>query len=571
MQMVSRRQRATGLLAAVAAALAALLVLAAGAGAAEEGETGSITFPGTPLTVSIAAQGQCQSSYASHGNNFFPPNGNVGDCGLFLAFPKAGSEQPEGLQGTTWGYSSFAGSAGPALINHFYTPAGPQPAVTGSGTAVSPFAQTTTFYVEGEEESKMERFAEVAETTTYVNGEPQFVSTFTVKNTTKPEKKIYFRAIYAADLYLLGDDYGTGVFLGGPPRFVGGQNPNTGALGGLEEVSGAAPWTAFQEGCWNSVELESSGRCAGAASTDAGIWNLVASTAENPAAFNDTVDPALIDNGVGAEWDQLREAGLGPNQTATFSIINRTQVPSNLQITPVSQTLNQGQTETLNVSATDLAGVPYAGRTLHYTVTGANPQSGAVTLNGAGQAQVSYVGNNPGIDTIQMFVDLTGSGVQTPGDPSGSAGVTWIPSPNSSYKVSSIKANANGTITITFVPVQSGTAAVVVTVPTGTIARHLAEAAKKKKKKKCKKGQSRIKGKCRPTNTVSGKATAPGTAGVPLTIVVKPSSKVTKALKKGKTVLLTVKLSYTSSLGGTPTVQTFHEKVKPKKKKKHKK
>ena len=89
------------------------------------------------------------------------------------------------------------------------------------------------------------------------------------------------------------------------------------------------------------------------------------------------------------------------------------------------------------------------------------------------------------------------------------------------------------------------------------------------KKKKCKKGLVRIKGKCRPATTVSGRVSATGVAGVPLTLTVKPSSKVTKALKKGKKVVLTDTLTYASALGGAPTVTVMHFTVKPKKKKHH--
>jgi hypothetical protein len=550
-----RRRYGRGLLAAAVGAIA-LCGFTASAGAEEEG---TVTFPGSPLTVSVGSQGQCQTSYANHGNNWYPPGGNLGDCGFFLAFPKL-TGQPIAIEGLTFG---FSGSAGPHLTNT-YTPIS-MSKVEGAGTAGSPFVQTTVFSVNNPTETK-EELAKVTETTTYVNGEPQFVSTFNVKNvTSKPASKIYFRAIYAGDMFLLGSDFGTGVFLGGPPRFVGGQNPESGVLGGLIEAA-ASPWSAFQEGCWNETPES---RCSGAAPTDSGIWNIVRSSVEAPTAFNNTVDTANIDNGVGVEWDELRETGLAGGGEKSFTIINRSQVPSNLQISPVNQTRTQGQTATVTVTATDLAGVPYAGRVLHYTISGANPQTGTITLNSAGQAQISYVGKNAGIDTDQLFVDLAGTGVRTPGDPSGAAQATFLPlppTPNSTYRILSVKANPDGTITITLVPVQAGTATVEVTVPTGTIARKLAAEAKKKK---CKKGLVRIKRKCRPPTTVSGRVSAAGAAGVPLTITVKPSSKVTKALKKGKKVVLTAKLTYKSALGGTPSVTVMHFTIKPKKKKKH--
>jgi autotransporter translocation and assembly factor TamB len=108
-------------------------------------------------------------------------------------------------------------------------------------------------------------------------------------------------------------------------------------------------------------------------------------------------------------------------------------------------------------------------------------------------------------------------------------------------QIQSLKVNSGGTITIVFVPVQAGTATLEVTVPTGTIARHEAAAAKNKK---CRKGQVRIKGTCRPKDTLTGRVTAKGLADVPLKLTVKASKKVKAALRKGKTVSLTAKLSY---------------------------
>jgi hypothetical protein len=552
--------RSLSALLGVMATLLTVSVVPAVASAAVE--PSAVSFPGGPLTVSVGSQGQCQSSYPISGNNYFPEGGNLGDCGFFLAFPKAGTGQPVPLQGQTFGFFGFAGPH----LSSFYTPMSQSP-VTGSGAPADPYTQTTTFKVIDSESSED---AVITETTTYVNGQPQFASTYNVKNVTKPETKIYFRAIYAGDLYVNGNDYGTGVFLGGPPRFIGGQNTASGVLGGFQEAPAPAlPWTSFQEGCWNQTPEF---RCEGAALTDQGIWNDVRSTDEALHAFNESIDAAPIDNAAGVEWDQLRETGLEPGHEQAFTIINRTQVPNTLQVGPANQTLTQGQTETIMVTALDTANQPYAGKSVHYTVSGANPQLGSVTLNAAGQAQISYVGHNAGIDTTQMFVDLGGSGSQTPNDPSGTARVTFVPlppTPDSSYKVQSIKANSDGTITIVFVPTQSGTATLEVTVPTGTIARRQAIAARKAKK--CRRGQVKIKGKCRPKTTVSGKVSVTGVAGVPLTLSVKPSNTVLRAVKKGKDVKLTATLIYRSSLGGAPTVQVFHVTVKGKKprKKKH--
>ncbi|HSZ70960.1 MAG TPA: Ig-like domain-containing protein [Solirubrobacteraceae bacterium] len=546
----SKQRGIAGAVVAGVLALASLGPAVTGAAAAE-GEP-SVTIPGNPMSVYIGQNGQCQSSYVLGGvtaGNFFPGGAPytfspVADCGFFLAFPKEGAAaDPTALQEQTFGFEGIAGPHGLSL----YTPVSQSP-VTGAGTAESPYTETTTFKVVDSEKNED---ALVTETTTYVNGAPQFTSTFTVTNESKVT--LYFRAMYAGDLFVNGSDLGTGVYLAGPPRFIGGENTSSGVLGGFQEAPAPAlPWSSFQELPYPNV------------------WETVESTVQAPTAFNESIEPQEVDNAAGVEWDQLRTSGLAAGKAQTFTIINRTQVPSGLQISPANQTLTQGQTETVNVTALDTAGQPYAGKSVRYTVSGANPQSGAVTLNGSGQAQISYVGHNAGVDTIQMYVDLGGSGSQTASDPAATAQVTFTPlppAPNSSYTVQSIKASSNGTITIVFVPTQSGTATLTVTVPTGTIARREALAARHSKK--CGKGQSRIKHKCRPTITVSGTVSASGTAGVPLTLTVKPSGKVLAALNKGKAVHLTATLTYKSALGGTPTVNVYSLTVKGKRKHRH--
>jgi hypothetical protein len=135
------------------------------------------------------------------------------------------------------------------------------------------------------------------------------------------------------------------------------------------------------------------------------------------------------------------------------------------------------------------------------------------------------------------------------------------------YTIKSITSNSDGTITFVLVPAQSGEAELVVTVPTASIAGSGAAA----KAKKCKKGQVKLKGKCLPVKTVVGRASAHGTAGVPLKLTVHLSSKIKALLKKGKTVHLMATFGYRSSLGGAATVNTYKVTVKghrPKKKKK---
>lgn len=97
---------------------------------------------------------------------------------------------------------------------------------TGSGTAGDPFTQKTTY--------SAGTVAAIEQTTTYVDGEQRFATTWVVKNVSGAP--LAYKALAAADFYFEGSDVGTGVFTHGPPRFIGGTNADTGRSGGFVEA-----------------------------------------------------------------------------------------------------------------------------------------------------------------------------------------------------------------------------------------------------------------------------------------------------------------------------------------------
>jgi hypothetical protein len=553
--------------------IAALLALAGLACMLTARASAAVTLPGGPLSVSIGPVGQCQSNYLAAGSNFVPANSAVGDCGFFLAFVKPGN--PAAVREKVFG---FAGTNGPGLGSSEYTPVSAA-AVTGTGSSSNPYSQVTTFKV-ADAESKLD-YALIAETTRYVSGDPQFTSTFDVQNVTGQSGEsvpgltpdpvaatLKFHAIYAGDLFTNDSDFGTGTFLPGPPRFVGGQNTATGVLGGFVEAgSPSPPWSDYQAGCWDTVP-EPFGRCPATSAEDHGLWAAVRAASGTARVFDDDIDPNLIDNAAGVSWDDNLSAGLAPGAHASYSIINRAEIPSGLSVAPAVQTHTVGDTATVTVTAKSTAGTPYANRPVVYSIAGANPKSGSVLTDASGVSTIRYVGTAAGSDTLQMFLDLAGSGIQTLRDPSSTAQVGWVASPatpgraNSGFRIRNIRVSSNGTITIAFVPVQDGSASLAVTVPTTTIARAAALAAAKH----CKRGQVRVRARCRAKLTLVGKAAAHGRAGVTLTIAVKPSLKIRRALARGRTVPLTAKLTYKSRLGGKPTTRSFQVKAKGRRK-----
>ncbi len=269
-------------------------------GASAQSDSTAVTIPGAPMTVYVGPRGECQSSYTIAGqvagNYYFGPN-PVGDCGFFLAFPKevGVKKNPVSLAGKTFG---FEGQAGPRGLEE-YEP-GPQSPVTGNGSTATPYSQTTTFFVKPE----ATKLAEVTETTTYINGQPQFTSTYSVKNI--GGNKFYARALYAGDLYVNGNDLGIGVFGGGPPRFIGGQNTNSGVVGGFVEAS---PWANWQEAYWSEP-------FGGLSEGDNGIWHDIEHSFEPEGAtvFNNTIEPQEVDNGAGVEFAQNLESGVEPKR-----------------------------------------------------------------------------------------------------------------------------------------------------------------------------------------------------------------------------------------------------------------
>jgi hypothetical protein len=554
------RRSGRGCLTAIAVLAACLCLGAAGTSAS------TVTLPGAPLSVSVGSHGECQSSYANAGNNFFPGEGSAGDCGFFLGFPEAGN--PAALGKSVYG---FAGARGPGLGATEYTPLS-SGVPSGSGTAGDPYKLITTFKVTSAS-SKLD-YLLVTETTTYVNGEAQFTSTFGVQNVTgtpaagglkpAPAAALRFHAIYAGDLSTDESELGAGVLLGGPPRMIGGEGIATGVLGGFVEAPAPSPpWSDYETGCWNSVP-EALGRCPLASPLDGGIWAAVRAASSPGRVFNDDVDPNPVDDAAGVSWENSLSPGLEAGAQTTYSIINRAELPAPLSVQPPTQTHTVGQSATLTVTATNNVGTPYAGRPLVYSSGGANPKTGSVTTNASGVATISYLGTAAGLDVMQMYLDLSGTGSQIRQDPASAAQLTWLRAPagaNSGYRIRSVHAGSDGRVTITLVPVQAGTAAVEVTVPSAAIAGQASAP-------KCGRARVRIKGRCVAATSVSGKLSAAGRAGVGLKLTVNSSHAVRAALKRGRKLQLTARLTYRSLLGGKPAAQTFHLAVKPARKKK---
>jgi hypothetical protein len=440
------------------------LAIVAAAIAATASSAVAMPIPGNPMTVDVGPQGQLQGFVSGSSEGiYYAPDAEFGDAGFFLAFPSAGSPPP-GLEGEVWGIRGTSFASATADVEEFEPIA--QSPVTGAGTTADPLSQLTEYKAGG---------VKVAQTTTYVNGTTEFKIKWVVTNGTAAA--INFRALTAADFYFEGDDRGTGVFTLGPPRFIGGTNVDSGRSGGFTEVIDgiSPPWSHYQEMAYPD------------------IWESVVEKAAEPTVhFNDTVEAEDVDNAGGVEWDQYETTTLGKNASATFELNARVGTPAALQLEPTNAGSPQGVPVSITGTALDSAGQPYAGRTLRYAITGANPGTGALTLDSSGKASITDPGTNAGNDTIAAFVDFNNDGIREASEPQASALATFIDSipPSCSVSIKGDRPGGKGgagnalEVSITCSEPSTMSVATTLTLPPAPLKRHGARISKAHKPKK---------------------------------------------------------------------------------------
>jgi hypothetical protein len=447
-----------------AAACAALAVSACIAAPAMASHDLYTSIPGTPLTVDVGQRGQLQAFRTGDPTGiFYNPTDQVGDAGFFLAFPA-------GIPGApTPAVYGFNGRAGPDGLTE-YTPVS-KDAPTGTGTAASPHSQVTRYNAGP---------LQVTQTTTYVNGTSQFRIKWLVHN--GAASAVRFKALAAADFYFDGSDRGTGIYVNGPPRFIGGTNADSGNSGGFSEVTGgaspSAAWSAYQALAFGGADDE--------------VWGKVQNAADtSTATFDNTVVGTPVDNAGGVEWDQnaASGAGLAAGADKTFELVAKSAVPQPLQLTPPNAGSPRGVPIDFTATARNTEGVPYAGQTLRYQIVGVNAGNGSVVLNGAGSGVIRDPGAVAGRDTVVAFVDFNKDGVRQPVEPQASALGTFVDNipPSCKVKVSGDRPGGGGAGKPLVISVNCNEAAQVkvstTLTPLGAASARAGAAAKRKKRK----------------------------------------------------------------------------------------
>ncbi|MCW3065649.1 MAG: hypothetical protein JWN32_2821 [Solirubrobacterales bacterium] len=259
--MVARRMnRLGGILGAV------LVASALGAGAARAVTPYTDIASGGPLThVYVGNELSCQISYAGDAAFELYPSRNVpGDCGTLVS-----------LDGVLYapdftGHGSSAASG--VGVTTAFTPES-QTAVTGTGTAASPFRVTTVVRLGA-------TGVQITQIDSYVAGQESYRTDVTVQNTgAAPKHLLVYRA---GDCYLQGSDVGFG-FTEAPSAVGCSKNANNQPAGRIEEwfpITGGNHYyqAGFSE-VWRAIaaqtELPNTCRCTESIDQGAAIsWAL---------------------------------------------------------------------------------------------------------------------------------------------------------------------------------------------------------------------------------------------------------------------------------------------------------
>jgi hypothetical protein len=352
-----------------------------------------VVIDGTPLNIYANDQGQLQVAFdGSATGEFFPATLAPGNGGLNVAV--AGN----GTDASAFTVFGFLGTpfTQPAALT-----------VTGDGSAGNPWVLNTNYRAET---PSANRDVAIAEQITYVNGTTDVKVAYAVVNVADTTTATLNVRLYeAADLYVAGNDAGVGFLDPGPPRQVGGINQAAGSSGRLVEQAPPS-WSHYQEGPFGTV------------------FSVVGNTDQTAQGFNDTIDPTLVDDGVGAQWD-FPTLAPGVAGAQTVSAIWRFKHFTPLQLSLAAATRATGQTATVTVAARNGDGNPDPGRSVRYAIAGANPGAGAVTTGADGNAAITWTGANTGTDTLTAFTDLNGNGVRDADEPQQAVTVSWTPPP----------------------------------------------------------------------------------------------------------------------------------------------
>jgi hypothetical protein len=346
----------------------AIVVACVALGAPASAQAADGLIDGSPLNVYANDVGRLQAGFDGVASGEFYTGALMPNDGGISVAVQAGSANAFTVYGRAGGRALTPVSA---------------PAVTGNGSAGSPWRLTTAF--RATDPATGGDLLDITEAVDYVNGTGDMTVTYTLS---APAPLTNVRLYHSASVLPASSYLATGFLQPGPPRRVGAQALGRDS-GGSDSLVEVTPWSAFQE------------------ATASTISNAISAVSPAAPGFNNTVDATRTSNGpgIGAQWN-LGTLG-SPATVAVTWHFSRT---TSLALAVPSVAATAGSTVQVPVTALNNDGAPDAGLPVRYTITGVNPGSGAVTTAANGTALISWLGAKVGTDTLTAFVDRDGNG-----------------------------------------------------------------------------------------------------------------------------------------------------------------
>ncbi|WP_205696667.1 hypothetical protein [Conexibacter sp. SYSU D00693] len=138
------------------------------------------------------------------------------------------------------------------------------------------------------------------------------------------------------------------------------------------------------------------------------------------------VDQAPVEKALVVQWDDHASLGtaIAPGAEVEWTATLRLRRPRLLALEQASDRFQLGDRLAVRVRATDDRGA--GGQLVRWSVTGANPASGALELDAAGQGTLSWQGTTVGRDDLTAYVDRDRDGARDDGEPLAGGAVSWM-------------------------------------------------------------------------------------------------------------------------------------------------
>ena len=260
-------------------------------------------------------------------------------------------------------------------------------AITQTGTATQPWIAETVLVADVNADGTDDDSLVV--TTTYQVPDDTVGLTYELNGTTNSRYRIY----HGVDMYLDNDDYGPGTTSVVDGRRVVAQYNDSG-VGGFRQAVGSpgddTTWASFMEGFYTCVFGSANETCPGSPYGP-----------RNATRYPDTVNPDIVDSGVGIEFD----LGVGPVVKTAASQFYFAQVPGTITGRFTDPSVAADDTDVLVITLASPAGTATSnmGFTLDIPGGNRNPQrvfAGNPTTTCTGGSVTRFTATAPADDSV---------------------------------------------------------------------------------------------------------------------------------------------------------------------------